>query len=335
MNRPIKIFLLLIILATLIYWAMSSKLWSNIKSDGKDFAVADTASVTKLFLANKRSQQVTLEKNEAGIWMVNREVVADIQKINLIKATLHDLKVRNPLSESEFNTVVSRLASDAVKTEVYAGKKLIKTVYIGQATAEGTGTYMMLENASTPYVIHIPGFIGYLSPRFSANPIKWKDKRIFNFKAEEIHSIQVNYPTNPVLSFKVTNGTVPEVFDINEKPVMADLNFVKYYLASFHQLSIEAYDEDIPQVQVDSIRNTTPFCIVTLTTKQNTSRKLTVHLKGIDKRTKERYNEEGKELEYDYDKYFGFVDNEKEVVYVQQYNFGRVFKTIHDFKTQP
>lgn len=335
MNRPIKIFLLLIILATLIYWAMSSKLWSNIKSDGTDFAVADTASVTKLFLANKRGQQVTLEKNEAGVWMVNQEIVADIQKINLIKATLHDLKVRNPLSESEFNTVVARLASDAVKTEVYAGKKLIKTLYIGQATADGTGTFMMLENASTPYVIHIPGFIGYLSPRFSANPIKWKDKKIFNFKAEEIHSIQVNYPANPALSFKVSNGTVPEVMDFNGKQVKSDLNFVKYYLASFHPLSIEAYDEDIPQAQVDSIRNTTAFCIVTVLTNKNISRKLTVHLKGIDKRTKERYNEEGKELDYDYDKYFGFVDDEKEVVYVQQYNFGRVFKTIHDFSIQP
>lgn len=331
MNRPIKIFLLLIILATLIYWAMSSKLWSNIKSDGKDFAVADTASVTKLFLANKRGQQVTLEKNAEGVWMVNREVIADIQKINLIKATLHDLQVRNPIAESEFNTVVARLASDAVKTEVYAGQKLIKTVYVGQATADGTGTYMMLEDAASPYIIHIPGFIGYLSPRFSANPIKWKDKKIFDYRAEEISSIEVTYPKKQEFSFSIMNGTKPQIQDIHKNAVTADPKYLQFYIASFQNLSIEAYDEDIPEAQVDSIRKTDPFCIVTVNSTVKPSRRLTIHLKGIDKRTKERYDEEGKELDYDYDKYFGFIDQEKEVVYVQHYNFGRIIKTLQEF----
>lgn len=331
MNRSVKILLLLTLLAALAWWFVSNRMWSTMKSDKKDFAITDTASITRFFLANKRGQQVLLEKNEQGIWMVNGTTPADEQKINLLKATLHDVQVRNPITESEYNTVVARMASDAVKTEIYAGNKRIQTLYVGQATADGTGTYMMIEQASSPYITHIPGFVGYLSPRFSANPVKWKSKIVFDYQPADIAHVKVSYPQNESLSFMIENGSQPVVRNHKGEVLDADPGFVQFYLASFSNLAVEAYDEDLKQEQKDSISATPVFCSIAVESKTKPSHTLRLHLKAIDQRTKERYDDQGNLLEYDYDKYFGFIDREKDLVYVQQYNFGRIIKNQGDF----
>ena len=66
------------------------------------------------------------------------------------------------------NSVIKTLASEGVKVELYTqNKKLYKTFYIGGETADFLGTYMIMEGAKKAYVIHIPGFNGFLTPRFN------------------------------------------------------------------------------------------------------------------------------------------------------------------------
>jgi hypothetical protein len=333
MKKSTRILLIVVILVAALYIIISRKPWSNISSDLKDFSIADTASITKFFLADKRGGKVLLEKQPNGSWLVNNSDPADLQKINLIKSTIHDVEVRNPVTAKEFNAVVANLAANAVKTEIYSEDKLLKTIYVGQATPEGTGTYMIIDGSSSPFVTHIPGFVGYLTPRFLTSPMKWKTKLVFDEDPDQIKEIKVSYSEEEAgNSFIVDNsGTDPVVKTTDGNIVRSPLNLTKYYLASYKNLYLEAYADEVKERESDSIRQTTPFVIIELLRKDGKHKKLTVFRKAIDQRTKERYNEAGERLPFDRDKYFATINDETQLAFIQEYNFGRLFRTAADF----
>lgn len=335
MNNRTKILIAIVVLLGAIYFVFVNKPWSNFRSERKDFAIKDTSSITKIFLADKRNHQVLLEQDENGVWMVDGSHRADIGKINLLKATMHDVEVRNPLAESEYNSTIAILATNGIKVEFYNKESLIKTIYVGTSTPDNTGTFMMIDGASSPYVTHIPGFVGYLTPRFNVFPIKWKSKEVFTYDWNEIASVEVNYPRMSNFGFLIDNQTKDPVIKrkTDLSVIETDLNFVRYYLASFNNLYFEGYDEDIDSLVADSIRKSDPYCIIQLKTKSGVTKRLQVHFKSIDKRTKDRIDlETGKELPFDPEKYIAFIDDEKDLVYIQHYNFGKLFKHANDFE---
>ncbi|MES2559068.1 MAG: DUF4340 domain-containing protein [Bacteroidota bacterium] len=332
MSKNLKILLILVVVCAAVYFVFVRKPWTTLQSELKDFAIKDTASVTKFFLADKRGHSVTVAKNEQGTWMVDNTYKADIVKVNLLLATMHDVTVRNPISEKQFNSVIATLATEGIKAEFYSGDKNIKTVYVGPGSADQSGTFMLIEGSSAPFVTHIDGFVGYLTPRFYTLQIKWKSKEVFNVPDNEIAKVTVNYPHQPGQSFEITNGASIEVKDaVNNKTVATDPQFARYYLASFGNLFFEGYDEELSGRSADSIHNTKPYCIIELTKKNNEKIRLQLHYKAVGDHTKILYDADGKLLPYDTEKFYGFINEEKEVVYVQEYNFGKVLKKLSDF----
>lgn len=332
MSKNLKILLVLVAVSAAVYFVFVRKPWTTLKSELKEFAIKDTASVTKFFLADKRGHSVTVAKNEQGVWMVDNMYRADITKVNLLLATMHDITVRNPISEKEFNSVIGTLATEGIKAEFYSGDENIKTIYVGPGSADQSGTFMLIEGSSAPFVTHIDGFVGYLTPRFYTLQIKWKSKEVFSVAADEIARVTVNYPQQPEQSFEVTNGNSIQVKDVlHNTPVTTDPKFAKYYLASFSNLFFEGYDEELSGHSADSIHLTKPYCVIELTKKNNETIKLQLHYKAVGDHTKILYDEDGKLLPYDTEKFFGFINDEKDVVYVQEYNFGKVLKKLADF----
>lgn len=332
MNRNIKILLIVLVIAVPVYYFVINKPWNTLKGELKDFSIKDTASITKVFLADKKGNQVLLQLNERGQWIVNNKYKADISKVNLLKSTMAQVKVRNPLAESEFNTVVAMMASNAIKAEFYQNDELIKAVYVGSQTPDNTGTFMMVEGSSTPFVTHIPGFVGYLSPRFNTEAIRWKTKEVFVTPADQIDLISVGYPQETEQSFVVDNtGATPVLKNTSGEKIEADPAFLKYYLGSFASLYFEGYVEDMKPIQNDSIKKSPVFCVMELKQKDGSITRLEIHRKGITRRSAVQINEEGERPEFDIDKYLAFLNDEKDVVYVQDYVFRNVLKKRSDF----
>jgi hypothetical protein len=334
MSKQIKILLVLIVAAAAVYFLVVRKPWKSYTGNGTDFAIADTLNITKIFLADPRGGKVLLTKQVDGSWLVDNHVAADKTKINLLLQTIHDIKMRNPLSTNEFNTVIKELTAAGIKVEFYEGNDLLKTIYVGQMTLDQSGTFMMIDGAESPFVTHIPGFVGYLTPRFPTNPVKWKSKLIFDTKFDELAKVTIDYILTPSESFSLDNiAATPVLKDAAGNAVQTDANFLKYYAGSFTQLFAEAYDDNFTAAQHDSIFQGDAFCTIKVENKAGKTQALKLHIKGIDKKTKSRYNDEGKELTYDTDKYFAFVNGDKNMVYIQNYSFGRVLKKLSDFKS--
>lgn len=331
MSKQLKIILLLLGLALGIYFAFIRKPWKSFSGDGTDFSIMDTGAVTKLFLADARGNKVLLAKQPNLKWLVDNQVEADERKVNLLLQTLFEMKMRNPISKNEYNTVIKEFASDGIKVECYQGDELIKTIIVGQATNDQLGTYMMIQGSETPYVVHIPGFIGYLTPRFPTTPIKWKNKLVFDVEASQIKSVQVAYPGSPNESFFIEQASAITVKNHHGQLVPCDNKFVSYYLASFTKLYAESYDDTYTTVQHDSISKTPIFCTVKITDTNGKVHELKLHKKSIDARTKMRYTEAGEELSEDTEKYFGFMDGSTSMMHIQYYSFGRILRKLSEF----
>lgn len=69
--------------------------FSTVRKEDRDFAIEDTAAVTKIFLADKNNHSVTLEKNTTGQWMLNGKEKTRQQGIDLIYRYLK----KNPCSD--------------------------------------------------------------------------------------------------------------------------------------------------------------------------------------------------------------------------------------------
>jgi hypothetical protein len=331
MNRSIRILLIVVATLAAVYFIFLSKPWSTLKGELKDFAIADTGSITKFFMADKRGNSVTISKNENGVWMVNNSIEADVTKVNLLLATMHDVTVRNPIPETAFNPIIASMATEAIKVEFYEKDDLIKTVYVGSSTPDQTGTYMMLEGSSTPFVTHIQGFVGYLTPRFFPYAVKWKGRKVFDTPLDQVASVKIKYFDQPAQSFELKNNPIRLLNGEGQNIPMADEKFAKFYLSGFQNLYFEGYDESLMGAKSDSIKKLKPFCFIELTNTNGTKTTLQVTFKNVGDHTKILYDENGKLLQNDTEKYYAFINDEKDVVYIQQYNFGRLFKTLHDF----
>lgn len=332
MSKQLKITIIILVLAIVAYLLFVRKPWVTFNKELSDFAITDTASITKIFLVDVKNNQITLEKTADGNWTVNQQNNADLAKINLLLQTIHDVQMRNPLGDAEHNTVVKELAAIGIKVEFYNSDDKIKTIYVGQITADQTGTYMMIDGSTAPYVTHIPGFVGYLTPRFETNPVKWLSKLVFNSSANQIKTVQVSYPQNKEYSFTLDNSNAANLVltDANNNIVPVDVNFCKYYLASFNSLYCEAYDDNFTAQQHDSINKLPAFCTITLATNDNKTTSLKLHYKNIDKRTKQRFDESGNPLPFDSEQYFGFANGSSHLMYIQHYNFGKLIRSIHE-----
>ncbi len=330
MKRKNSIILLVILLAlTGLYLYLNQKGWNTMKITPDMLSVKDTASVTRIFMANKNGKKVLLERNQ-GQWLVDGQP-ADLTKVNLILQTLYTMKVLKPVEPGAIHTAIEILAIKGIKTEIYAGNKLLKTIYVGSETPDQTGTIMMLDGSNEPVIAHVPGFVGYLTPRFIVDPIKLKSRLVFNHNSTNIANLQVIYPAQPNESFAILNG---KLSDATGNPVsMSDTNALKFYLNGFANLYLEGYLNEWPQNEQDSVMNQQPYCIVKLTDTQNLTTTLKVFYKPVGKRTKERYNLETNEAyTYDTEKYFAQINNTQTLAMIQEFSFGRILIKLSQLK---
>jgi hypothetical protein len=333
MKKSVIVLLLLVVLSLVAYYLINRRGWTTVKKELSDFAITDTASVTRIFLADKSGNSVLMERGNDG-WKLNQQMYADPEKVMILLGTLHDVKVRNPIPESEFNTVIAMLASSGVKAEFYMKDGSVKIIYVGSSTLDQTGTYMLIDGSSSPYVTHIPGFVGYLTPRFLPSYVQWKDRKVIDLSESQIQSIKMDYPTAPHQSFEMINAMEPVLNDGKGlKVTEIDKGFCKFYAASFKRMYAEGYEDISSAKFADSILAMTPYCVLQIQDDKSKLHVLRIFLKGVDKRTKMDYDDQSdKRMSYDGDKFYATLDDSKDIMVIQRYVFDRVLKTRSDFE---
>lgn len=335
---------LVIIAGTLI---ANNRYLSSLRSEAADFTVYDTASITKLFFADKSGHQTLLQRTDDG-WMVNNEYKAAQRQVNDMLYTLNRLRIRMPVSVTRSENILKRMSGTNTKVEVYQmlpsinlfnkvklfyHEKRSKVFYIGDVTQDNQGTYVLKEGADRLYVVHLNGFRGFISARFSANPIDWRDHLILSEQMNNIESVQLEFNEDPDNSFIIKeNGRYQfEMNRLNGQPVAFDTLRVLNFMSSFKDLRFEAFLYDVDSAKRDSIIHSPFQERLTLTTKEGTKYQISTfrmrsYADNFEFNEEDENNPDFHDVLTDPDHKYAYITESDEFVLIQDFVFGKLLK---------
>ncbi|HTA82319.1 MAG TPA: hypothetical protein VK783_05290 [Bacteroidia bacterium] len=325
-NRGTLIIVVVLLLIS-VYFLFFNNTFSTLSGKDNEFAVKDTASITKITMVDRNKNSVTLTRINAGQWKVNDKYFVRSDAINTLLYTIKMVTVKNLIDQGGWDKVVQGLASNSVKVDIYKGDDKIKSYFVGSQSVDHLGSYMLLvnphsdENYKQPYVTYIPGFDGFLTTRYFVIEEGWRDRTVFRYYPNEIKSVTLNYP-DPSHSFTI-NAVAKNKYSI-ENPVSHqslarfDTNAVRQYLTYFQAINWEAV---VTPDKKDSIIASTPICIMDV--KDTTGKAVNIRL--YNRKTPDKFATEGKDYKYDPDRLYALV-NGKDFVLVQYFVFGKLLQ---------
>jgi hypothetical protein len=328
--------LIAVVLAGIAVYFLFRNNFSTVRKEDRDFAIEDTASVTKIFIADRNNNTVTLDRKGPGEWQLNGKYETRQQSVGFILDCLKKIRVQTRVPKNSFNTVVRELSSTGIKLEVYQHneEKPVKTYFIGGSTQDVLGTYMMLSNSTVPFVTEVPGFNGYLTPRFSPVERDWLIPEMFDLPPSEIRSVTMEYLFHPENSFTIErNGSSYKVFSPsqNKEVKKPDTLRISNYMAGFTNLNFEGWDHSLDEKQTDSLRNAQPATVLTIVDMKGNKTIVPMYLKPVTSTSLAQSDEKGQPLKFDIDRMYAFIKNGKELVTIQYFVFNRIFASISDF----
>lgn len=342
-----KITLLLIavltVLAVVLLIFNSRK--STMNKAETQFAIEDTSTVTKVFIANKMGKSVKLVKQADGTWQLNDKYIATIENVHLLLTTARNIRMQAPISKAGHNNMVKRMATASVKVEFYQKvyfidfwgmkffpyEKCTKRYYVGDPTMDNSGNYMMMEGAKHIYVVSMPGFRGFVSPRYSFNESDWRDHTVFSAKISQIKEVKYEFANAPKESFKIVavgnrRFNLVRLFDDQVAP-RYDTAKVMDQLMLFRSLKYEAFVEQMEPQKKDSILRFNLFQTTTLT--ENSGKVTKVKMYRLPELLiKDQQQMDKVEMDYSRDKFYIVMNDSKDMQIAQYFVFERLLQPL-------
>ncbi len=333
-SSVIIVAMLLILAAISVYIYKNKSKSTTVDTDARSFKYKDTAAITKIFIADKEGDQSLIERTKTG-WVVNGKFPCRSDAIlNLLEA-IKNIEVKMPVSKNARDGVLKKMASGALKVEIYVGEDLVKQYYVGHETPDSEGSYMLLTNSESgknydqPFACFIPGFIGYLIPRFIAKENEWRDRVVINYIPPQIKKIKVEHFQNPDSSFTIDilNTKTFKLKNSKNTDIPFDEFKMKQYLAYFQNISYEVLLTGKNKKLADSLFKTKPSHIIVIT---KTDLK-TDEFKFYHKQTPNVAPEHGIVYKYDPDRMYMRFANDKEWAVIQTFVFGKLLVSPNYF----
>ena len=326
-NSTGLLILAVLVLASVAFWVMKTDSSKGGGQSFSDFEVQNIEDITKFVITESTGNIAELSK-EGDYWMLNDEFRARPENIDLLLRTFKHIAVQSAVPTELKKTVVANMAARNKKVEIYVKGKLSKTYFVGSPTKDHYGTYMLLEKngrkSSEPYVMHMPGFNGFLESRFFTNVNDWKYSGVFVYDPLDISSIVVSFPAKPSDSYKINQlDKIVSLTGLSGETVTGvNKSLVENYILNYEKIYFNRI-ADFTASQVDSIVMTEPVYTITITDVNNKTKSVDFYLKLSDNPTIDEVT--GEEFIYDTDYIHGNVRGEQEMLVFQYFALGNVF----------
>lgn len=317
----------------------------------QDYHIKNTSTITKIFMADKENNQVTLTRQDS-IWMVDGQYEASQPMIDLLLSTLEDMRIRQQVNKAATENVIKAIAAKSVKVEIYQNNYLINwfkgkvklfrrerlavTYYVGSETQDMLGSYMFREGDKVPYIVHIPGFRGFISPRFVTDPYAWRSHRIADLPVQRIGSVQLEIPAMPEESFIISRegeGFVMDLLQPRQRVQGFDTARVAQLLSSFVNLNFDEYAKVVPKVELDTTFSKDPRTILTITDVDGNSRQLKTYYKYSNPDDLKAMPDTSMYEVFDLNRLYAVLDS-KDTVLIQYYIFDNILQPASFFMGQ-
>jgi hypothetical protein len=317
-----------------IYIYKNKNKTSTIDKEASDFKYKDTASIDKIFLADKEGKHVLVERTSNG-WMLEGKFHVRPDVIELLLYTIISVEVKSPVSNLGKTSAIKIMSAKSTKIEIYSKGKKVKQYFVGHPTQDHTGTFMLLTNLETgenyeePFITHIPGFDGFLSTRYNTNEIEWRDRLLINYRPPQIKQIKLELHEIPDSSFVIDLFSMQR-FGLKTKKgnVQFEEDKMKQYIAYFQNVNCETVLDKNDKI-VDSLsKSAIPFATLTIIDRNNNNNICEFYHKSPNAAKNKEYDINYK---YDPDNLYIKYNNGKDYGVAQFYVFGKILQTYEYF----
>ena len=281
MKKPIVLIIALAVLASLGWWAMNlneNKGNSN-KTELIDFAIKDVSTVDKVIITDSFGNSFEIRKN--GDQWTDKDGGCIIQEsAEFIIDAFKNIEFKGYLAGTSHEKFTNLMSAQHTKVEIFQDGKWTKTWYLGPASQDHYGQIMLLDSeeygtSDIPVLMKIKGVNGIIEPRFFADSRKWMCTNIFAIPLGKLSKVDIKFNDEPERSFTVTkDGTNFNVYQQGEKLSNVDTNMILSYLHNYKKIHFDIPNYELSEKQVDSVKNTIPFCEITVTESSKKSTKL-------------------------------------------------------------
>ena len=285
------------------------------------FSVTDTLSINKIIISDRYDNEIVLRRNN-NEWIVNDSYLVRNDAIKTLLSTLKNIRIKNFLTDEIEKNIEKQVSTLGVGVIIYNNNKKINSFIVGPSTRDHLGTYIYHLKTKKTYSTHIPGFNGFLSPRFGiqANRIEinnWRNPTLIDYKSNLIDSIYSYNFSNSAKSFKLICGIENKIKNYQNETIK-DVNFgtLNLFLNSFANLNIEKYLND-------SLKNnmSNPYKKLIIYSKSNIDSLVFYTLNSEQDDDTKNYNIKRKIA----------IKNDEDICLVQDYVFNKVLINIDDF----
>lgn len=318
---------------------------ANNKNNGekeKAFKVEEFEKVTEIIFTDRLGEKMSMKK-EGENWILNDKYPVRMHLFNEMKEALTKMEAISPVPSLGRNTVIEQMVNEAVKVEVYKGKKKDKVIFVGGPNLRNNASHMFLEikgKASKQiYNVGIPGFRGYLTTRFLVNENEWRSKEIFSYLPSEVKQIEVKYFNRGTYDdFILTNENNNFTVEINGKKNTGDevnVGNVVNYLKRLDAQQVMAYSFDKPEDIAfrDSLLAKTKFAEFTIIDKNDKKTHTTIVDMPLNEGSKQQYDPNGNPMTYDVDFQYIIFGEKNEWGVISNSRFGILLVSPYLFLT--
>lgn len=300
------------VLAWLVY-DLTSKSGTTIKTELIDFAIKDVSKVDKFIISDDSGAafEVIKEKDQ---WMDKNGGCISQENVKHVLDAFEKIEFKGYLPEGTVEHHVKMMSAKHIKVEIFEDGSLTKTWYIGPPTQDHYGQVMLLDSkehgkSDLPVIMQIKGVKGIIEPRFYVDQRKWECTNIFSLEPKEIKKIEVKYTEEKFRSFSVSNfGNSFSVFQNNKSLPFVDTAMVFRYLNNYKKIHFNIPNYILNEKQIDSLKKTTPFCILTVDEHKGKSTRLKLYKIPTED---SGYNDIGQNVPYDADNFWCVLPNGK------------------------
>lgn len=334
----IGVLLILTLTAVFVYRSKSNA--GIVSEDERNFSFKDTAAITKIFMADKDGQKALLERTKDG-WVVNGKYNCRTDALLNLMEVIKLIEVKMPVPKASKENVLKFMSYSAVKVEIYSGNKLVKQYYVGSEADDAEGSYMLLTNVKTgknyenPFVCFIPGFKGFLQPRFITNENEWRDRVVINYIPPQLRAIKVEHtslPPDSSFSIVLQNANSFKLKDHKGDDLPFDEEKLRQYLVYFQNVGYEALITGKNMKLQDSLAATKPFCVINVTTTDMKTDEYCFYRKAFRGDINPEY---GVTYDYDPDRLYMSFNDGKEWALIQYFVFGKLLISPPYFAPSP
>lgn len=328
-NRLLPIISIFLLLVAVFLTVLKPS--GNIKKELRDFAVEDTARITKVFLGDRSGNTVTVVRGNDMVWRVNDSLVANKETLARLLQVIRTVQVKSRVAKAAYNNVIGDLSSAATKVEIYlGGDEPAKVYYVGGHTQDALGTFMIMEQSSEPFITDMPGFNGYLTPWYPTRLEDWRQNVVFDVGLSQIDQVSVEYPSFKDRSFSITRKDsvflLHRLVDVSGTGISMKGNSPVNYLIHFERLPFMQEARMLGKRERDSLDNCVPLAIVSVKTRSGDQKSVSLYPMPISDQSLVKEDDKGKPLEFDLDHMYCRLPTAPFWVVVQHYTFDPILQ---------